>query len=263
MTGPSGAGKTKEISRVVKLFNQSAIPLPDDRTASIVPSVLNRKAGWKYLGRDTLSAMKYPLSEKARLTQPEIWQRVVTQARLQGILGIHYDEVQHIFMGRSEEDVGAILDSFKTLLKSIEWPIMLIMSGVPELAGFVNQLDQVVRKITRVNLEDIDPTSDLATLNDIVGSYAIKAGLSASADLSTGDFLHRLAVGSALRWGLAIEITEKALDIAKMEGRGNLTRQHFVAIWTDKTKMHPAATPFTHAGYKTVFRKDAPFTAFV
>ncbi len=123
-------------------------------------------------------------------------------------------------------------------------------------------MDQVVRKITHIHFENIDPTNDMEILNDIVGSYAIKSGLSASLELSSGDFLHRLMVASAFRWGLAIEITEKALDCAKVAGSTSLSREHFVDMWTHKTKMHPAATPFTHAGYETVFRKDAPFMAF-
>lgn len=89
VTGLSGAGKTKELGRIVQLFNDSALELPDGRRASIVPAVLNRSAGWKYLGQNTLKAMGYPVSDRARLTQPEIWQRVVTQAKGQGIVGVH------------------------------------------------------------------------------------------------------------------------------------------------------------------------------
>lgn len=71
-----------------------------------------------------------------RLTQRQVWDRVVLQAKLQGVVGIHYDECQHIFSSGADARAKT-LDSFKSLLKQSEWPLMLILSGVDTLAHHV------------------------------------------------------------------------------------------------------------------------------
>lgn len=269
VTGPSGSGKTTEIADLLRRFNDSAVELPDSRPARIVECVLDAKGGWKDLGRKTLHAMGYPVAAGSRLTQTAIWERVVTQARLQGIVGIHYDEAQHILRGRSDAERLTILDAFKTLMKSHDWPLMLVLSGVPELAGYVKEEPQLHRLVTHIRFADIDlaPEADgslapdYATIHEIVGSYAMSAGVEAGEALRTQHFYHSLATAAAFRWGNLIKLTFDATALAAEAGTGALDPDHFIEVWVEKTGMNAAATPFTHEGYETLFRKDKPFQA--
>lgn len=68
VTGPSGTGKTTEISRMLERFNEEAIPLPDGRPAKFASVVLAAKGTWKDLGRTTLAALGYPITDKTRRT---------------------------------------------------------------------------------------------------------------------------------------------------------------------------------------------------
>lgn len=97
LTGQSGSGKSKEISELLKRFNASEIRLPSGQPARFAECILGGTQGWKGLGRNTNKAIGYPLSDKARLTQVQIWERVVIDAKLAGYVGIHYDEAQHVF----------------------------------------------------------------------------------------------------------------------------------------------------------------------
>ncbi|MFT5785714.1 MAG: hypothetical protein ACI9KK_001064 [Ascidiaceihabitans sp.] len=66
----------------------------------------------------------------------EIWERVADQVEGQGVIGIHYDECQHVFTkGASTNRI--FLDSFKAMMRETRWPFMLIMPGVPDLTKFV------------------------------------------------------------------------------------------------------------------------------
>lgn len=263
VTGMSESGKTRETNEVLKMIHAEQIALPNGGTARIVQCDLSRSGGWKDLGRKTLKAMGYELGKNARLTQTEIWERVAYQAELQGIIGIHFDEAQHIFAGKSEDDRDMVLDNFKTLLKSRGWPLMLIMSGVPELAGHVRTLDQAHNKVTHVQIVGILLTEDLMVIHEIVGSYTMDNGLIVDPDLMTEDFYRRLAVAAALRWGTLIKMTIDTIGKARNSGSTTLTREHFVNFWVDKTGMNALATPFTHDGYETLFRPDKPFQASV
>ena len=48
----------------------------------------------------------------------------------------------HIFAQTGESTNRHILDSFKTLLKDSRWPMMLILSGVPDLAQHIQKEEQ-------------------------------------------------------------------------------------------------------------------------
>ncbi len=230
VTGQSGSGKTKEIAEILKRFNAGQTPLPTGRHARIAECILAGSQGWKDLGRNTIRAIGYPLHEKARLTQAEIWERVVIEAKLAGVVGIHYDEAQHIFRKKNDDDCLAILDSFKTLMKDYEWPLMLIFSGVPELDGYLKREPQLDGKLDRIVFGDISLPEDYVKVHEIVGSYGLRANLSVDPELLTEEFL---------------------------------SKSHFVRAWTDKTFANPAATPFTHSNFETMYRKDHPFVEFL
>lgn len=266
VTGPSGAGKSKEIGDLLTRFNASCAQLPSGLPAKFITCVLSSKGTWKDLGKHTLHAMGYPINERARRTQTEIWDLVATQARLQGCIGIHYDEAQHILRDKGRAEVLAILDAFKSLIKGRDWPLMLILSGVPELAGYVREEPQLFRLVTRVRFEDIDLTpredgepGEYTVLNDIVGSYALRMGVKVANDLHDSEFLHRLATAAAFRWGIVIQLVIAALEHATAEGNPILTREAFDATWASKTGTAEIASPFSHVAYQTVYRRDGPF----
>lgn len=272
VTGPSGAGKTTEIEDMLKRFNKEAIPLPDGRSAKFAGCFLTAKGSWKDLGSTTLKALGYPITDKTRRTQFEIWNLVVEQAKLQGVIGIHFDEAQHILRGRSEKEMLIILDAFKTLMKSQDWPLMLVLSGVPELDDYVRCERQLDRLLNRVQFHDIDldsateePASDYQVLNEIVGSYAIRARLKLSDYLLTGDFLHRLATAGAFQWGLVIQLVLGAMAAAGDRGSEEVDVDDFIEAWRQKqkTKTNQLATPFTHESYERMYRRDRPFRAAI
>lgn len=270
VTGLSGSGKTTEISDMLTRCNESAVLLPDGKPAQFSSCVLDAKGSWKDLGRKTLHAMGYPIKTTTRRTQFEIWDRVIWQAKRQGVVGIYYDEAQHIMRGKSDAEVLSVLDAFKSLMKSHEWPLMLILSGVPELGDYVQREPQLDRLMTRIEFSEINlssapgfPAPDYHTLNEIVGSYAISAGLEVDANLQTGEFLHRLATAGAFRWGLVIDLVVDAVALAVARREGMIARSNFVAAWSEKTGMNQLATPFTHDSYERMFRKDKPFRAAI
>lgn len=263
VTGASGAGKTTEIEKLLREFNLSQAILPNGTGARFETCVLDRKGTWKDLGKNTLHVMRFPMSDKARVTQAQIGRRIKQQGEVHGVVGVWYDEAQHILAHKNERALEEVLDCFKTMVKGPAWPMMLILSGVPELGDYIPQLEQLFRKVTHVRLDDINFEEEAETVNSIVGSYALEAKLSVADELKTGDFLHRLVTAAAFRWGLVFELVIKAVGKALVENSTELKLDHFVQAWSSKTDTDPAATPFTHSGYVTKFRRDAPFMASI
>ena len=113
--GESRQGKSREIQSLLEKFNDGSIVMPDGRQAKIIHILLSGKVTWKDLGLKVLDELGYPL--RGRRTQSHIWDLVIKYAKMQGVVGIHFDECQHVFAEDGGRTNQQILDSFKTLLK--------------------------------------------------------------------------------------------------------------------------------------------------
>lgn len=250
VTGLSRNGKTHELERAIAGFHDRQEMMPDGRPARIVHCLLSRSVSWKELGRKTAEAMGY------RMLNPRnagyAWDMVLHQARGQGIIGIHYDEAQHVFGETTDITNERFLDDFKTLLKDRRWPLMLILSGVPSLAHHVHKYEQLDELLEPVKLESIDLSKreDLTELINLTYSYAAAAEVDIE-PIVTQDFLHRLSHAAAHRWGIVIELLIEALILCKLSGTRSCTIDHFVQAFAQRTKIPHGYSPFTVDDYET------------
>ncbi len=259
VTGPSRIGKTTEIRKQLDALNDGTTRMPDGRSARFVSVVLKGLLSWKDLGIHTLrEGLNYPA--EGRLTQREVWDRVVTQAREQGVIGIHCDECQHIFPKTTGEARAMILDSFKSLLKQPEWPLMLILSGVDSLVHHIISEEQLAYLLRPVSFSEIalHRADDLTELVSLCHAYADKAGLDFSG-LNTRDFYGRLACACANRWGLVIELLIDAFVIAVNEGASEPGPEHFCLAFTRRTGLREGYSPFSIDSYDKLFEPQKIF----
>jgi hypothetical protein len=156
--GESRQGKSTEIEMMLEAFNDEAEIMPNGRPGKIISCLLSGKVTWKDLGTVILEVLGYPL--RGRNSQTEIWSKVRKYAELQGVIGIHFDECQHVFSDANSTTNRIILDSFKSLLKDHDWPLMLIFFRGPEpcdlhCAGGTNQLSTGGGELRRNRLVEI------------------------------------------------------------------------------------------------------------
>lgn len=260
VTGRSRVGKTREIRRLVSTFNSSDTAMPDGRPARIINCTLSGRMNWKDLGMKTLAALGYPT--EGRRTQNHIWDMVLNQAKRQGVVGIHYDECQHMFSDTGDATNRVVLDSFKTLLKDPKWPLVLILSGVPDLAKHIER-DQAseerkqLRFLLRpIHFEVIEPKRDIEDLNALAYTYADKARLDFDS-LSNIDFLERLSHACSYRWGLVIEMIIEAFTIARLSGSQEVTVEHFSKAFSAIHGLPIGFSPFTIEDYRSSFDADS------
>ncbi|MGB1264729.1 MAG: ATP-binding protein [Nereida ignava] len=259
VTGPSRIGKSKEIRRLLTEVNDGSTILPDGRPAKIVTVVLKGLLTWKDLGIHTLTeGLKYPA--EGRMTQREVWERVVWQAREQGVVGIHYDECQHVFPKVVSESRAMILDSFKSLLKQPEWPLMLILSVINTLMDYINSEEQLAYLLRPVKFREISTRApnDLQEINNICHAYAAKVELDVS-KLASRDFYQRLCCACANRWGLVIEMIIDALIIATQRGDGFVETADFCQAFTHKAGLGAGYSPFSIDEYQSLFQETQIF----
>ncbi len=250
--GDSRQGKSTEIEMILKAFNDGTTIMPDGRPGKIISCLLSGKVTWKDLGVVILDELGYPL--RGHNSQAEIWSKVRKYAELQGVIGIHFDECQHVFTAADSATNQKILDSFKSLLKDRDWPLMLIFSGIPVLATQIKKEEQLDRLLRIVSFDGIDLSrpEDKEELVHLLFSYADKAGLEIE-DLATQDFLQRLAFAACLRWGLAIELLIETFCLAARTPNKICTIDHFSEAFSEISGFAKGYSPFTLPDYQDNF----------
>lgn len=240
VTGPSRIGKTTEIRKQLDTLNDGTTRMPDGRPARFFSVVLKGLLSWKDLEIHTLGeGLHYPA--EGRLTQREVWDRVVFQTRKQGVVGIHYDECRHIFPKKTGEARAMILDSFKSLLKQPEWSLMLILSGVDSLVHHVTSEEQLAYLLRPVSFSEIGLQRQ-DDLGEMV-SLCHAAGLDFS-NLYTRDFYERLSCTCANRWGLVIELLIDAFVIALSRSASAPNAQHFCLAFAHRTGLREGQSQY-------------------
>lgn len=259
VTGPSRTGKSADIEHLLAEVNNGETTMPDGKPAKIVSVMLAGTMTWKDLGVHTLrEGLRFPT--RGKMTQTQIWDMVGFQARAQGVHGIHYDECQHIFPRKSAEGRAMILDSFKSLLKNPDWPLMLVLSGVDELVGHIASEEQLAYLLRPVYFREISlqRPEDQHELNSLCFAYADKAGLDFSG-LSTLDFFRRLACACGNRWGLVIELLIDACVAARNSADADLASAHFCQAFTARTGLAQGYSPFSIVNFEPLFKGEKMF----
>lgn len=276
MTGASRLGKTTDIKKILTDFNRSELKMIDGLPAKIITCNLSGTVTWKTLGIRTLKALGYEI--KQYRTMEYIWGLVTHQMRQQGVIGIHYDECQHAFKKpkSSKGETSAkelnriLLDSFKTLMKDPQWPVILILSGVPELSDYIAQYGQLDDLLNPVHFDPIDLEAErqfwtdtdegmqLVTRTDqdqllaLLYAYFDRAGFDFE-PLANQDFLDRLVFACVGKWGLVIELVIAVLSFALMKQAKSVTVQDFVFQFSRRSRISGNYSPFTHKSYRQAF----------
>lgn len=241
VTAPSRTGKTHEVKHLLKQFNAAEEVMPDGKPAHIIRVILAGRMTWKDLGYRILEKLDYPVERT--LSQARVWETVRQQAQKLGVIGIHFDECQHVFSNKRNNANEKFLDEFKTLMKDPDWPFMLILSGVPELEGFVFGYEQLAYLLKPVRMFEIKLAKDLNELNELCYSLAEAAEIEFG-HLTTPDFYARLAHSGAYRWGLVIELFIAALVEATRANVDEMNIEHFQAAYRSQYEIDPSFSPF-------------------
>ncbi len=249
VTGESRVGKSRELKKLISDFNESKTPMPDGRPAKIVSCLLSGRVTFKDLGVKTLKALGYE-PQRTR-TQEYIWERVLDQAQGQGVIGIHYDECQHVFIEGAKTN-RIFLDSFKSMMKEPRWPLMMILSGVPSLSKHVRSYEQLDKLVDPVHFSEIKLKRDEDLLVALLFAYADRVDIDIEG-LVTRDFLARLDHACANRWGLVIELLIDTLIAAKLKGKSCLTNDDFAEQFTLRSGIPASYSPFVVADFEKAF----------
>jgi len=251
VVGESGAGKSRLLER---LFLEHPELPGYAKTGSGCPLVTVRvksPASLASLGSELLKAMGYPLARDKK--RWEIWRLVQTQIVRQGILAIHIDEAHDILKTNAAE-IEHIIDTFKTLMQDPHWPIILILSGTPELVRIANTDRQLGRRLSVYELHSIAAATHGEDIAELVADYAEKAGLRTSF-VDRDALAARLIHAAANQFGATLELTFRAIRESFKEDAQALTVEHFARAYGKWTNCPSVMNPFVVDDWRTLDTK--------
>lgn len=230
VTGPSGAGKTEAVRYMVG--NHPSMGTRQTGFGLVRPWISVSLKGFTHpriVGRNILAEAGYPIRQDA--ARGEIWDGLADRLKTRGVLIVHIDETQHMIKKTSSpaerEKLG---DAIKGLTNHEDWPVSLILSGLPS-TNVLAQLDQQFeRRGFFVALPDVNVATERTIVLEIVRQMADAAEL-ALGTLFKEDVPERLAHVARYRYARICQVTLAAIHAAVHRGADTLAREHFALAY--------------------------------
>lgn len=241
--GESGAGKTHALRRLIsrrKEFDPQ--PMEIGPTMPLVSITAPSPCTLKQLANELLHALGYPRERDVR--ENVAWNRVRDQLQLRQVMVVHIDEMQHAVRFPDSAETQKVSDTLKNVMQQTDWPVRLILSGLPALGQFVRRDVQLWRRCRFITFEALHFPTDEKGLRHIVRTVAMHgAGLN-PVGLDDSEFLARLCHAAEGQFGRVIEICRAAAEDAIGAGSAVLTVSDFASAYATTTGCSPADNLF-------------------
>ncbi|WP_046866788.1 ATP-binding protein [Microvirga massiliensis] len=243
--GESGVGKSRALDR--HFLKREEFAGYGDRNADciLVSVTTPSPCTLRLLGMTVLAALGYEITRE--LKENVVWDIAHHQLALRGIRFLHIDELQHVLQSRNAVEIKKVQDTLKGLMQHTEWPVWLILSGLPSIGSMLCGDEQVWRRARHVVFEDLTLERDAALVRRVIAFYGSeKAGLSVESVTNDG-FVARLLHAAINRFGIVIEVIQDAIRHALLLGSDALGTEHFAAAYAGRTGCLPEWNVFTAA----------------
>lgn len=217
--GESGTGKTTSLRRVFNDFEEFKRHR-NEQGKLIIPMIsaeMPRPCTNKDLAIHMLNALDVPGSHRAN--EYDLFQTLKSQLRESGTILVHLDEAQHLLQADTAAAVRRLQDRLKSLLAIPDWPLHLILSGVPDLATLFTGDQQLANRSTVMRFETLLFPGDKDLVITILRDIAVDhCGLRLDKKVLTDDFIGRVVSASGGGIGTLIEFIRAACYKALSKG---------------------------------------------
>lgn len=233
IVGPSGAGKTRLVQRTFRSspyfpnYGVAEVPSPMISIQAPAPCTLLQ------IALRILEKLGYEIERDLR--ENKAWLRVRQQLRLHGILFVHIDDIQHVLHALSEDEIQKVRDTLKDIML-LDWPVQLILSGIPDLMPFVRKDRQLRRRCRFMYLTKLSAAEHAEFLGDAVNEYAATAGLKVDVD-DDAMLVPRLLHAGQYEMGISLEILGEAVEAALDRDGKTLKLVDFQNAYADRNLM--------------------------
>lgn len=249
ITAPSGAGKSRLLDETFR--GNAAFPNFGDRSTwcPLVSITAPSPCTLGQLGIRLLSLMDYDLQREIR--ENTAWLRVRQQIELNKILFVAIDDLQHVLHSGGDEEVQRVRDTIKDLMTNPEWPVQLILTGIPEMLPFFRFDRQLRRRFRFMHLGKLAPREHAEFLAEAVQHYVHEAKLKLVIKPEE-DLVARLLHAGQYEMGITLEILAEAVEHALDRGAKSLVMADFIDAYAGRNLMPDDQNPFFASAWHAI-----------
>ncbi|WP_312403710.1 ATP-binding protein [Rhizobium sp.] len=247
--GVAGSGKSFTLERVFSQIPEFQ-PRHDERGIFIRPliSATTRKQATT---KDILIMLLEEMDLPAEGSERALTKLLQEQLRAQKVHYVHMDEFQHSLRSGTPKTIEGVQDALKNLVAMPDWPLHIILSGVPRLDKLRVDDNQIMRRSHVVPFRPLKVPDDNKFIMDAMKTVIVDhCGLEMDETLLDKNFPSRLCRAKIGGWGSIIEMVQNACFTAIENGRPTVTVKHFAYLYRINTGCIPKDNIFTSNRWK-------------
>ncbi|MHC2797714.1 hypothetical protein ACVINZ_006726 [Mesorhizobium jarvisii] len=234
VTGQAGAGKSRALAHAFASrpefegFGKPgewcpllSVVAPSPFTLGALGNEIARKLG--YHGRREIQHSK-------------VWPVVRELMAECGVRILHIDEAQHGDEIKSDTMAQEVENTLKRMMQEADWPIWLILSGLPELSRFCQNDASMKRRVRVLPFEALAFPDHAASVRQTVRDLVDLCPSVRCTELRSDAFAHRLLHAATYQFGIVVEYVQDAIaECLMVEGGGELDVGHFADVYAIRT----------------------------
>ncbi|MEO3998875.1 ATP-binding protein [Mesorhizobium sp. CAU 1732] len=236
VTGEAGAGKSRALAHAFASRSEFegfgkpgewcpllSVVAPSPFTLGALGNEIARKLG--YHGRREIQHSK-------------VWPVVRELMAECGIRILHIDEAQHGDEIQSDSMTQEVENTFKRMMQEADWPIWLILSGLPELSRFCQADASMKRRVRVLPFEALTFDDHAGAVRQTMRDLVALCPSVGCAQLQSEEFAHRLLHAATYQFGIVVEYVQDAIaECLTVESGGELGLGHFADVYAIRTGM--------------------------
>ncbi|MEP0960502.1 MAG: ATP-binding protein [Roseobacter sp.] len=213
-------------------------------------------ASLKSVGQNILAELGYKSDEDPlNLNNKEahyIWNLVRLYLKKSGVLVLFIDEAQDFIINQNRTEINKVISTLKSLLQDKEWPVCVVLAGMPELNTLVQRDDQLVNRTKRISCTKLVAETHKADVLSIVSHYASVVDIKLHPDLRKVSFVRRLLHASSGDFGKTVQEIIRGLTVSIENQSKEVTVADFAVGFHEKYKLADAANPYLAPDYLNI-----------
>ncbi|MCB4803708.1 hypothetical protein QO001_003901 [Methylobacterium brachiatum] len=245
LSGQARAGKSRALSEVFR--GHPSLPGYGDARADcpLVTVVPQGACTLGRFGQDVFEQLGLPIVNvpTGKNYELKLAHMIRNRLKIRGIKILHVDEAHHVTEPANKTEIKKIINMFKYLMIYLDWPVAVILSGIPELVSAIRNDPQLSGRMAFTAATGLVPKTDYRRIEHVVGELASVAELSiASGELAA--VVPRLIHAGNRQLGRSIEITYDAIRSALTERQTALSLHTFARAYVQSRGVAPEHNPF-------------------
>ncbi|KJF74652.1 ATP-binding protein [Agrobacterium arsenijevicii] len=243
LCGESGAGKT---TALLTHTSECAImqPYVNDDGNTIRPLLIMTAPSPctpRLLAYKGLHALGYPVRQS--LKENEMWELFRDVLKAHGVMWLVIDEAQHAVDASNSTEITKIGNALKNLVQMPDWPVRVVLAGVPPLDDFLSH-KQLANRCTKIPFGKMRGASGEATMVEVTRLIVFEhAKMETSMHLNP-EFIKRLMHGCDKDFGTMVQMIRGAVELAIYADERVITNKHFADYYETNTGRDEAENVF-------------------